>query len=184
MAVRRSNRDRIAYGYQQSQPTRRSIVFLKTAVETSISSTRNSSGRISGPSRSTRSRRAAIRSIERSSENSESPAAKLQESEKNRTCSDTVTALSNLPLWISTRPPPNRLNLSAVVACRSYTPSEYTHRVWALNIIAGSTDNLVNPFSVVVVKGVQRQPIRAVKGALITLGMWVAKVANIRFENE
>ncbi|OLY82569.1 hypothetical protein AYI68_g3308 [Smittium mucronatum] len=201
MAVQRLSRDRIAYGYQQSQPVRRSTIVLPTVIPTPVTNTRGLGRRsqrtASSPSE-TVSNRTNFRKILGSGRTNRSA---IEESDSNSRRTDiwshgaqnsgnqiliSSTPNSPPPLYTEAEEsnPPSEPNRASFVACRSYTPSEYARRVRALNILTGSTDNSVNPFSVVVVKGIKRQPIRAVKGALITLGIWVAKVANIRFENE
>ncbi|OMJ11003.1 hypothetical protein AYI69_g10031 [Smittium culicis] len=84
---------------------------------------------------------------------------------------------------IPTAPPAqrNQHNLSAAIACSSFTPYEYSKKVKALELLTGKRDLSVNPFCKVVVTGIIPQPIRMVKKALIELTIRVEMVGKISF---
>ncbi|OMJ10709.1 hypothetical protein AYI69_g10134 [Smittium culicis] len=75
----------------------------------------------------------------------------------------------------------NQHNLSAAIACSSFTPYEYSKKVKALELLTGKRDLSVNPFCKVVVTGIIPQPIRMVKKALIELTIRVEMVGKISF---
>ncbi|OMJ23606.1 hypothetical protein AYI69_g4907 [Smittium culicis] len=75
----------------------------------------------------------------------------------------------------------NQHNLSAAIACSSFTPYEYFKKVKALELLTGKRDLSVNPFCKVVVTGIIPQPIRMVKKALIELTIRVEMVGKISF---
>ncbi|OMJ11801.1 hypothetical protein AYI69_g9705 [Smittium culicis] len=74
-----------------------------------------------------------------------------------------------------------KLNLTAALACKTFTPYEYSKKVKALEALTGQRDFSVNPYCTVTVKGIKPQPYRVVKGFLIDSRIWIEKVANIQF---
>ncbi|OMJ10325.1 hypothetical protein AYI69_g10294 [Smittium culicis] len=72
-------------------------------------------------------------------------------------------------------------NISAAIACSSFTPSEYAKKVKALELLTGQRDVSVNPFCKIVVTGIDPQPFRLVKKGLIDLSILVCMVVNIQF---
>ncbi|OMJ12706.1 hypothetical protein AYI70_g8950 [Smittium culicis] len=74
-----------------------------------------------------------------------------------------------------------KLNLTAALACKTFTPYEYSKKVKALEALTGQRDHSVNPYCTVTVKGIKPQPYRVVKGFLIDSRIWIEKVANIQF---
>ncbi|OMJ11253.1 hypothetical protein AYI69_g9897 [Smittium culicis] len=72
-------------------------------------------------------------------------------------------------------------NISAAIACSSFTPSEYAKKVKALDFLTGQRDVSVNPFCKIVVTGIDPQPLRLVKKGLIDLSILVCMVVNIQF---
>ncbi|OMJ21572.1 hypothetical protein AYI70_g3416 [Smittium culicis] len=72
-------------------------------------------------------------------------------------------------------------NLTAALSCSTFTPYEYSRKVKALEQLTGKRDTSVNPYHLVIVTGINPQPIRSVKQCLIGLSICVANVANIKF---
>ncbi|OMJ21114.1 hypothetical protein AYI70_g3666 [Smittium culicis] len=75
-------------------------------------------------------------------------------------------------------------NLTAALACSTFTPYEYSRKVKALEQLTGKRDTSINPYHLVVVTGIHPQPIRMVKQCLIGLSICVANVANINFNGK
>ncbi|OMJ08712.1 hypothetical protein AYI70_g11361 [Smittium culicis] len=72
-------------------------------------------------------------------------------------------------------------NVSAAIACSSFTPAEYAKKVKALELLTGQRDVSVNPFCKIVVTGIDPKPFRLVKKGLIDMTILVCKVVNIQF---
>ncbi|OMJ26898.1 hypothetical protein AYI69_g3685 [Smittium culicis] len=72
-------------------------------------------------------------------------------------------------------------NISAAIACSSFTPSEYAKKVKALELLTGQRDVSVNPFCKIVVTGIDPKPFRLVKKGLIDMSILVYMVVNIQF---
>ncbi|OMJ26737.1 hypothetical protein AYI69_g3851 [Smittium culicis] len=72
-------------------------------------------------------------------------------------------------------------NISAAIACSSFTPSEYAKKVKALELLTGQRDVSVNPFCKIVVTGIDPKPFRLVKKGLIDMSILVCMVVNIQF---
>ncbi|OMJ26689.1 hypothetical protein AYI69_g3901 [Smittium culicis] len=60
-------------------------------------------------------------------------------------------------------------NISAAIACSSFTPDEYAKKVKALELLTGQRDVSVNPFCKIVVTGIDPKPFRLVKKGLIDM---------------
>ncbi|OMJ10826.1 hypothetical protein AYI69_g10089 [Smittium culicis] len=72
-------------------------------------------------------------------------------------------------------------NISAAIACSSFTPNEYAKKVKALELLTGQRDVSVNPFCKIVVTGIDPKPFRLVKKGLIDMSILVCMVVNIQF---
>ncbi|OMJ09586.1 hypothetical protein AYI70_g10842 [Smittium culicis] len=72
-------------------------------------------------------------------------------------------------------------NVSAAIACSSFTLTEYAKKVKALELLTGQRVVSVNPFCKIVVTGIEPMPFRLVKKGLIDLSILVCKVVNIQF---
>ncbi|OMJ11000.1 hypothetical protein AYI69_g10028 [Smittium culicis] len=72
-------------------------------------------------------------------------------------------------------------NLTAALAISTFTPYEYSRKVKALEQLTGKRDTSVNPYHLVIVTGINQQPIRMVKQCLIVLSICIANVADIKF---
>ncbi|OMJ12771.1 hypothetical protein AYI69_g9272 [Smittium culicis] len=74
-----------------------------------------------------------------------------------------------------------RTHLAAASSCAFYTPYEHSKKIKAIEQLTGTRVDSTNPFDLVVLKGINRQPIRHVKDGFIKLGIHIEMVGNIKF---
>ncbi|OMJ26733.1 hypothetical protein AYI69_g3857 [Smittium culicis] len=126
------------------------------------------------------------------------PACCRPSSSLKRTSSGSIQSPYRIPKYTTENPGPIRFNppasepivlprtqsthnLTAALACSTFTPYEYSRKVKALEQLTGKRDTSVNPYHLVIVTGINPQPIRMVKQCLIGLSICVANVADIKF---
>ncbi|OMJ13525.1 hypothetical protein AYI69_g8971 [Smittium culicis] len=74
-----------------------------------------------------------------------------------------------------------RTHLAAASSCAFYTPYEHSKKIKAIEQLTGTRVDHTNPFDLVVLKGINRQPISHVKDGFIKLGIYIDMVGNIKF---
>ncbi|OMJ26772.1 hypothetical protein AYI69_g3815 [Smittium culicis] len=99
----------------------------------------------------------------------------------NPRSANSSTSSSSATMPIAPSDQRNQNNLSAAIACSSFTPYEYSKKVKSLELLTGKRDLSVSPFCKVLVTGIIPQPIRMVKKALIELTIRVEMVGKISF---
>ncbi|OMJ24687.1 hypothetical protein AYI69_g4546, partial [Smittium culicis] len=66
-----------------------------------------------------------------------------------------------------------RTHLAAASICRSYTPYDHSKKLKAIEELTGIRNTSVNPFDLVVLKGIRRKPITEVKKCFIDLEVYI-----------
>ncbi|OMJ19035.1 hypothetical protein AYI70_g4980 [Smittium culicis] len=74
-----------------------------------------------------------------------------------------------------------RTHLAAASNCRSYTPYDHSKKLKAIEELIGIRNTSVNPFDLVVLKGIKRKPITEVKKCFIDLEVYIDMIGNIKF---
>ncbi|OMJ13405.1 hypothetical protein AYI70_g8516 [Smittium culicis] len=74
-----------------------------------------------------------------------------------------------------------KTHLAAASSCAFYTPYEHSKKIKAIEQLTGTRVDSTNPFDLVVLKGINRQPISHVKDGFIKLGIYIDMVGNIKF---
>ncbi|OMJ14841.1 hypothetical protein AYI70_g7644 [Smittium culicis] len=72
-------------------------------------------------------------------------------------------------------------HLAANSNCRSYTPYDHSKKLKAIEELTGIQNTSVNPFDLVVLKGIKRKPITKVKRCFIDLKVYIDMIGNIKF---
>ncbi|OMJ16185.1 hypothetical protein AYI70_g6767 [Smittium culicis] len=73
-----------------------------------------------------------------------------------------------------------RTHLAAASSCTFYTPYDHSKKIKAIEQLTGARVESTNPFDLVVLKGINRQPISYVKDGFIKLWIYIDMVANIK----
>ncbi|OMJ27844.1 hypothetical protein AYI69_g2701 [Smittium culicis] len=77
-----------------------------------------------------------------------------------------------------------RTHLAAASNCRSYTPYDHSKKLKAIEELTGIRNTSVNPFDLVVLKGIRRKPITEVKKCFIDLEVYIDMIGNIKFVDD
>ncbi|OMJ27263.1 hypothetical protein AYI69_g3307 [Smittium culicis] len=77
-----------------------------------------------------------------------------------------------------------RTHLAAASNCRSYTPYDHSKKLKAIEELTGIRNTSVNPFDLVVLKGIRRKQITEVKKYFIDLDVYIDMIGKIKFVDD